>query len=126
MRAKLRHWVVAALGALCAGAVLVPINTRFTAAETQDVLHTQCRARALIVEGEFLGRDRLAELSEVPPDRRAITGGVGRPRRRASRPVIRTILCDVLFTSGTTGRSKGAMSAHRQSLGVAEAWAVVR
>src|SRR3546814_11282843 len=31
----------------------------------------------------------------------------------------------VLFrsTSGTTGRSKGAMSAHRQTIGVAHAWA---
>ncbi|WP_027943784.1 FadD3 family acyl-CoA ligase [Amycolatopsis taiwanensis] len=31
-------------------------------------------------------------------------------------------LCDILFTSGTTGRSKGVMSKHRQSLGVATAW----
>ncbi|TVT61319.1 AMP-binding protein [Amycolatopsis rhizosphaerae] len=32
-------------------------------------------------------------------------------------------LADILFTSGTTGRSKGVMSKHRQALGVAAAWA---
>ena len=30
---------------------------------------------------------------------------------------------DVIFTSGTTGRPKGAMSSHRQTLDVARAWA---
>src|SRR6185436_1837211 len=55
------HWVVAALGALHAGAVLVPVNTRFTASETLDVLH-RSQARALVVVGSFLGVDRLARL----------------------------------------------------------------
>lgn len=32
-------------------------------------------------------------------------------------------VCDILFTSGTTGRPKGAMSAQRQTIAVAEAWA---
>ncbi len=32
-------------------------------------------------------------------------------------------ISDILFTSGTTGRSKGVMSAHRQALDVAAAWA---
>jgi HIP---CoA ligase len=41
-------------------------------------------------------------------------------RARAVRP---EDVSDILFTSGTTGRSKGAMSAHRQALGVARAWA---
>ena len=31
-------------------------------------------------------------------------------------------VADILFTSGTTGRPKGAMSAHRQTIGVADAW----
>jgi acyl-CoA synthetase (AMP-forming)/AMP-acid ligase II len=34
-------------------------------------------------------------------------------------------VADILFTSGTTGKPKGAMSAHRQTIGVARAWAEV-
>ncbi|SDJ11408.1 Acyl-CoA synthetase (AMP-forming)/AMP-acid ligase II [Lentzea albidocapillata subsp. violacea] len=118
------QWVVAALGALRAGAALVPINTRFTATETLDVVQRSA-ARVLIVEGEFLGRDREAELralsSELPSVVRLpaewVAADVDLPELTEDQ------LCDVMFTSGTTGRSKGAMSAHRQSLGVAEAWA---
>nr|WP_245821774.1 FadD3 family acyl-CoA ligase [Lentzea waywayandensis] len=118
------HWVVAALGALRAGAALVPINTRFTATETWDVLHRSA-ARVLIVEGEFLGRDREAELRALSPDLPEV---VRLPAEWVATDVdlpdlTEDQLCDVMFTSGTTGRSKGAMSAHRQSLGVAEAWA---
>lgn len=32
-------------------------------------------------------------------------------------------VCDILYTSGTTGVPKGVMSAHRQTLGVAKDWA---
>ncbi|RDI24605.1 FadD3 family acyl-CoA ligase [Lentzea flaviverrucosa] len=118
------QWVVAALGALCAGAALVPINTRFTATETWDVVRRSA-ARVLVVEGEFLGRDREAELRALSPELPAVVrlpvewlaSDVDLPELAEDQ------LCDVMFTSGTTGRSKGAMSAHRQSLGVAEAWA---
>lgn len=119
------HWVIAALGALRAGAVLVPINTRFTATETLDVLQRSA-ARALIVEAEFLGRDRLAELRALSPDLPPVL--VRLPTEWVAPDVdlpdvVPDQLCDVMYTSGTTGRSKGAMSAHRQSLGVAAAWA---
>ena len=118
------QWVIAALGALHAGAALVPINTRFTATETLDVVQRSA-ARVLIVEGEFLGRDREAELRALSPELPAVVRlPVEWVAAAVDLPVLtEDQLCDVMFTSGTTGRSKGAMSAHRQSLGVAEAWA---
>ena len=150
------HWVLAALGALCAGATLVPVNTRFTGPEALDVV-SRSGARALIVAGRFLGTDRLAALRaaaaeaadplarlrlvvRVPVEPGA--GGVGDPAtdwpvmdwanlaagasgRAGERAAAVTPgqVSDIMFTSGTTGRSKGAMSAHRQSLAVARAWA---
>jgi acyl-CoA synthetase (AMP-forming)/AMP-acid ligase II len=48
------EWIVAAIGAHMAGAVLVPINTRFKAIEAGYVLE-KSRARVLCTVGEFLG-----------------------------------------------------------------------
>ncbi|MGB6576520.1 MAG: AMP-binding protein, partial [Streptosporangiaceae bacterium] len=55
------HWVLAALGALSAGATLVPVSTRFTGPEALDVI-SRSGACALFVAGDFLGVDRLAAL----------------------------------------------------------------
>jgi acyl-CoA synthetase (AMP-forming)/AMP-acid ligase II len=111
-------WVLTALGALCAGAVLVPINTRYTASEAEDLL-SRTQTKLLFVAKEFLGRDRLAELATAPP--------VIWHKPKLGSPVTIDVspesVSDILFTSGTTGRSKGAMSSHRQTLSVAAAWA---
>ena len=61
------HWVAGALGALRAGAVLVPVSTRFTGPEALDVI-TRSGARALLVAGPFLGTDRLAALRAAAAD----------------------------------------------------------
>ncbi|MFF4447912.1 FadD3 family acyl-CoA ligase [Streptomyces sp. NPDC001502] len=64
------EWIVSALGAVSAGAVLVPLNTRFKGAEAAYVLE-RSRARLLFVTGTFLGTSYVASL------RRAAAEGPG-------------------------------------------------
>ncbi len=52
------HWVVACLATHYAGAIVVPLNTRYTAAEASDIL-ARTGAPLLVAMGEFLGADRV-------------------------------------------------------------------
>src|SRR5277367_3881043 len=58
------EWTVAALGLLAAGAVLVPINTRFKGAEAAAVL-SRSGARVLVTVTDFLGTDYVAMLEDA-------------------------------------------------------------
>jgi acyl-CoA synthetase (AMP-forming)/AMP-acid ligase II len=60
-------WIVAALGLQSAGAVLVPLNTRFKGGEAHDILH-RSRARVLLTVSGFLGIDYVAALRALPAD----------------------------------------------------------
>ncbi|MFF4299659.1 FadD3 family acyl-CoA ligase [Streptomyces vinaceus] len=64
------EWIVCSLGAVSAGAVLVPLNTRFKGSEAAYVLR-RSRARLLFVTGTFLGTSYVASL------RRAAAEGEG-------------------------------------------------
>ncbi|HWC38039.1 MAG TPA: FadD3 family acyl-CoA ligase [Acidimicrobiales bacterium] len=142
------EWVIAALGAWQAGAVLVPVNTRFKGVEAADIL-ARSRARALITVTDFLGADYVAMLRAAGsdlPDLQTIVVSRGkapegteswvgflaratsesRPeldRRRAD--VAPDDPSDILFTSGTTGLPKGVVSTHSRTLVVATDWAAM-
>ncbi|MGB3663468.1 3-((3aS,4S,7aS)-7a-methyl-1,5-dioxo-octahydro-1H-inden-4-yl)propanoate--CoA ligase FadD3 [Mycolicibacter algericus] len=136
------HWVISCLGTHYAGGVLVPLNTRYTAPEATDIL-ARSKAKVLVGMGRFLKADRLGELDrdELPELRHVVrvpvelTDGTWDEFIAAGASVTDDEidaraaavgpddLSDILFTSGTTGRSKGVLCAHRQSLAGPAAWA---
>ncbi|MEU4433752.1 FadD3 family acyl-CoA ligase [Nocardia rhamnosiphila] len=112
------EWIVAALGLMTAGGVLVPVNTRFKAEEAADVIR-RSGARALLVQKGFLGADYPAPPGVPVYDLKSdfLTGGA--PFERA---VAGTDIADIIYTSGTTGRPKGVMMNHRQTLRLYSEW----
>ena len=138
------HWVIACLAVHYAGAVVVPINTRYTAGEAADIL-ARTQAPLLIAMGPFLGADPVADLDRgalpalrqivripIEDDSAALNTWeefVAGPQIPHSELDARAAavqpddISDILFTSGTTGRSKGVLCAHRQSLAAPAAWA---
>ncbi|WP_255360757.1 MULTISPECIES: FadD3 family acyl-CoA ligase [unclassified Mycobacterium] len=115
------EWIVAAFGLLTAGGVLVPVNTRFKTDEAGDII-ARSGAKAVLARKGFLGQDYTAPAGIPVIDLASDFLSSGSPFERA---VSGSDISDIIFTSGTTGRPKGAMMNHGQTLRMYEEWATL-
>lgn len=148
---NVHEWIIAACGIHAAGAVLVPLNTRMKGGEAADIL-ARSGARLLFCIGDFLGQyypallqgQRPATLAHVVVLREGFQADPSRPGDMSWRYFIGAgcltapaqveareaaltadSTADLMFTSGTTGRPKGVMSAHGPTLRAFSAWSRV-
>jgi acyl-CoA synthetase (AMP-forming)/AMP-acid ligase II len=147
------EFILAMLGAQCIGAPVVPLNTRYTGHEAAEILERSSARALVLADGflgrSFSGMlsDALAtgdadtstllklqtivnmDDVEAPgctswSEFLALGATVSDETLDAAIAAVHPDdLVDILYTSGTTGRPKGVMSAHRQTLGVAHVWA---
>lgn len=138
------EWVITSFAVYAVGAVLVPLNTRYRGEEAGHVLRTS-RARLLFAVTDMLGCDLVELLADVPGleslQEIVVLEGPARPgctsiaefqaraldahgpevaRRRSD--LGGDDASDIIFTSGTTGKPKGAVLGHGASVRTYLAW----
>ena len=127
------EWLEIYAATALAGLVAVPINFRLVGREIAYIVQN-CEAQALIVQDELLGviEDARAELP-VPGGNYIMFGALPPPvgyrayedliaQAHDTRPNVNVSIDDawtLMYTSGTTGKPKGAIRSHRGSAMVA-------
>ena len=128
-----------ALGALTVGAAIVPLNTRLKGREAGDILR-RTKAKLLFTVDDFLDTDYPALIADedLPDLRKTLV--IGRDwedflsnGRGSDDPAVDGALSnlspedisDIMFTSGTTGAPKGALSTHSRIVPMFRHWVEV-
>ncbi|MCX5044263.1 FadD3 family acyl-CoA ligase [Aldersonia sp. NBC_00410] len=112
------EWIIAAFGLLTAGGIMVPVNTRYKTDEAADIID-RSGAKAVLIEKGFLGVDYTAPAGVPVIDLKSDFLSSGEP---FERKVDGDDIADIMYTSGTTGRPKGVMMNHRQTLRMFAEW----
>lgn len=131
-------WIVACLGLQAAQGELVPLNTRFKGGEAEYCLK-KAKAVMTVAAEEFLDFRYAVEVRklDLPLMRKVIAldtaewdsflaAATDADREEAERrlgALGADDICDIMFTSGTTGDPKGVLSLHGQVVRTARLWA---